>query len=226
MIHADQAFESAKVELNEQGITRCCCDANSTVPFIERGIMFGKEIVRYVWSMLLKKRKQILTQLMRELVVSTMKMISSIRRRGRLHSVMSLGQIVLDRKLVLPFYPQETFVYTFTGGTTNCITNISTVDKLYLRPNDEGGRYFVYYISTMQRSSACRVIGINKKPILMTNLITDLINKQTREEKQGIKFSGINKNTTVNDYKEQVSDSNMIAHTVSPPKSVCLQCST
>ena len=59
----------------------------------------------------------------------------------------------------------------------------------------------------MQRSSACRVIGINKKPIPMTDLIIDLINKQTKEEKQGIEFSNINKNTTVNDYEEHGSDS-------------------
>ena len=41
----------------------------------------------------------------------------------------------------------------------------------------------------------------------MTDLIIDLINKQTKEEKQGIEFSNINKNTTVNDYEEHGSDS-------------------
>ena len=80
-------------------------------------------------------------------------------------------------------------------------------DTLYLRPNDEGGGYFVYNITTIQRSSACRVIEINKKPIPMTNLIIEFINMQAKEGKQGLEFSNINKNTTVNEYEEHGSDS-------------------
>ena len=41
----------------------------------------------------------------------------------------------------------------------------------------------------------------------MTDLMIDLINKQAKEEIQGIEFSSINKNTTVNDYKKHDSDS-------------------
>ena len=48
---------------------------------------------------------------------------------------------------------------------------------------------------------------INKKPIPMTDLIIDFINKQAKKEKQGIEFSNINKNITVNYYKERGSDS-------------------
>ena len=59
----------------------------------------------------------------------------------------------------------------------------------------------------MQRSFVCRVTGIIRKPIPMTDLIIDLINKQTKEEEQEIEFSDINKNTTVNDYEERGSDS-------------------
>ena len=54
----------------------------------------------------------------------------------------------------------------------------------------------------MHRSAACRVIVINKKPILMTDLIIHIISKQAKDKKPGIEFSDINKNTTVNDYKE------------------------
>ena len=43
MIYTDQAFESSKTELSEQGINLYCCDTNSYVPFIERGIIFVKE---------------------------------------------------------------------------------------------------------------------------------------------------------------------------------------
>ena len=55
VIYADQAFESFKTEFNEQGITLYCCDTNSHVPFIKRGIRFAKKRVRYVRSILPKK---------------------------------------------------------------------------------------------------------------------------------------------------------------------------
>ena len=82
-----------------------------------------------------------------------------------------------------------------------------TLYTLYLYPNNKRRGYFVYNIATIQRSSACRVIGINEKPIPMTDLIIELINKKSKEEKQGIEYSNINKNTTVNDYKERGIDS-------------------
>ena len=92
--------------------------------------------------------------------------------------VLSPRQIITGKKLVLPSYPTGSFVYAVKDGTMNSIDNMRTFDALYLRPNDEGGEHFVYNIATMQRSSVCRVIGINKKPIPMTDLILDLINMQ------------------------------------------------
>ena len=117
---------------------------------------------------------------MRELVLSTVKMINSIRRKGRVHPVISQRQIVTGRKMVLPSYLPGTYVYAVKGGTTNSIDNIRTFAALYLRPNDKGGGHFVYNIATMQRCLACRVIGINKKPIPMTDLIIITINKQQK----------------------------------------------
>ena len=46
VIYADQAFESCKTELNEQGITLLCYDTNSHVHCIEQGIKFVKERVK------------------------------------------------------------------------------------------------------------------------------------------------------------------------------------
>ena len=88
VIYADQAFESCKTELSEQGITLLCCDTNSHVHFIERGIRFVKERIRYGRSMLPKEIKPIPTRLMQELVVLTVKMINSIRRKRGVHPVM------------------------------------------------------------------------------------------------------------------------------------------
>ena len=82
-----------------------------------------------------------------------------------------------------------------------------TFAALDLRPNDEGGGHFVYNINTMQRSSACRIIGINKKPIPMDDNVIATINKQAREELQGIEFADINMKTTVNDYEDHGDDS-------------------
>ena len=72
---------------------------------------------------------------------------------------------------------------------------------LYLRPNDEGGGHFVYNIATMERCSVGRVIGINKKPIPMTDNVIDTINKQAKEELNGIEYADINLKTTLNDYQ-------------------------
>ena len=46
VIYADQAFESCKTELSEQGIALYCCDTNYGVPFIKQGIKFAKKRVR------------------------------------------------------------------------------------------------------------------------------------------------------------------------------------
>ena len=53
----------------------------------------------------------------------------------------------------------------------------------------------------MERDSVHRVNGINKKPIPMTQIITDLINNQAKAEGQpeGIVFGDINMHTTIND---------------------------
>ena len=120
---------------------------------------------------------------------------------------MSPRQIITGSKMVLPSYPPGSYVYAVKGGITNSIDNMRTFVALYLRPNNEGEGYFVYNIVTMQKNSVCRVIGINKKPIPMTDLIIDIINKQAKEEQQEIEFSDINMRTTVNDYKECGNDS-------------------
>ena len=107
------------------------------------------------------------TRLMRELVASTVKMINSIKRKGGVHPMMLPRLIVTGRKLVLPPYSSGSYVYGVKGGTTNSIDNVRTFSVLYLRPNDEGGGHFEYNIHTIQRCSACRVIGIKEKPIPM-----------------------------------------------------------
>ena len=105
IIYANQAFESCKTKLSEQGIILYSCDTKPHVPFIERGIRFMKERVRCVRSIHPKKIKQIPARLMRELVVSTVKMINLIRRKGGVYTMMSPRQIVTGKKMVLPPYP-------------------------------------------------------------------------------------------------------------------------
>merc|ERR1712086_1076654 len=151
-VYANRAFESCKTYLSEQGITLLCCDANSHVPFIERAIRFIKERVRCVQTMLPKCIKRIPVRLMRELVMSTVKMINSIERKGGVHPVMSPRQIVTGMRMKLPPYPPGSCVYGIPGKTSNSIDNMRGFAALYLRPNDGGGGHFVYNIATMQRS--------------------------------------------------------------------------
>ena len=107
--------------------------------------------------------------------------------------MMSPRQIVTGRKLILPPYPPGAVVYAVKGDLSNSVNEIRTFDVLYLRPNADGGGYFVYNIDTMQRNLACRVIGSNKKPIPMTDLIIKVINSQASMEKApvGVEFSNI-----------------------------------
>ena len=86
---------------------------------------------------------------MRELFISTIKLINSIRRKGGVHPVMSSRQIVTGRKLVLPPYPPGAFVYTVKGDSSNSVDEMRTFDAMYLRLNDKGGGHFVYIIDTM-----------------------------------------------------------------------------
>lgn len=58
MIYADRAFESCETELSEQGIHLVCCDTNAHVQFVERGIIFVKERIWCVRSMLPSKIKK------------------------------------------------------------------------------------------------------------------------------------------------------------------------
>ena len=120
---------------------------------------------------------------------------------------MSPRLIVTDRKMILPPYPPGSYVYGVKDGTTNSIDNMRTFLALYLRPNDEGGGHFVYNIHTMQRRSACRIIGIKKKPVPMDDNVIKTINKQASEALFGVEFAGINIETTVNDYEERDNDS-------------------
>ena len=196
-IYADQAFESFKTALSEQGITLLCCDTNLHVPFIERAIRFLKERVRCVRSMLPKEIKRIPTWLMRELVMCTVKMVNSIRRKGGVHPVMLSRQIITGRRMKLPPYSPGSCIFAIRGGITNNIDHMRSFEALYLRPNNKGGGHFVYSIETMQRCSVCRVV----KPIPMTKNVIDTINKQASEEKNGIEFADINLKTTVNKYE-------------------------
>ena len=82
--------------------------------------------------MLPKKIKTIPFRLMRELVISTIKMINSIRRKGGVHPVMSSRQIVTSTKFVLSSYPPGTFVYAVKGDSSNSADDMRTFDALYL----------------------------------------------------------------------------------------------
>lgn len=80
---------------------------------------------------------------MRELIIFTIKMINSIKRKEGVHPVMSPRQIVTGRKLVLPPYPLGAVVYAVKGDSLNSIDEMRTFDALYLRPNADGGGHFV-----------------------------------------------------------------------------------
>ena len=86
-----------------------------------------------------KEDKKVLPSLMKELFTSSVDVVNFIRRKGEVCPVMSAGQIVTGRKMVIPPYPPGSYVYAVYGNHTNSIDNMRTFDALYLRPNKEGG---------------------------------------------------------------------------------------
>ena len=105
--------------------------------------------------------------------------------------MMTPRQIVTGRNLMLSPYPPGAVVYTVNGDSSSSVDEMLTFDALYLRPNTDGGGHFVYNIDTMQRNSACRVIGSNKKPIPMKDLIIKVINSQASREPAGAGRCGV-----------------------------------
>ena len=73
----------------------------------------------------------------------------------------------------------------------------------------KGGGHFVYHIHTGKRKSTCRVIGSNKKPIPMSNLVIDFINLHAgKEEKnpEGTVYQDMDGLTTVKNYNDDDSE--------------------
>ena len=126
-----------------------------------------------------------------------------------MHPVMSAGQIITGKKMVIPLYPPGSYVYAVYGNHTNSIDNMRTHDVLYLCPNKEGGGHFVYNVNTNKKNSTCRVIGSNKKPIPMSNIIIDLINLRASKEEEtpeGTVCQNMDGHTTVDNYNDDDSE--------------------
>ena len=78
-----------------------------------------------------KEDKKNISRLMRELIISTIKMINSIRRKGGVYPVMSPRQIITGRKLVLPPYQPGAVVDAVKGDSSNSVDEMRTFDALY-----------------------------------------------------------------------------------------------
>jgi hypothetical protein len=114
---------------------------------------------------------------------------------------MSARHIVTGKKLIIPPFMPGAFVYGVPGGSSNSVEKMRAFESLYLRPNDGGGGHFVYNISTKQRNSVPRIIGMAGKAIPMTNEIIKTINDQGSDEDQpdGLIFGDIDNLTTILD---------------------------
>ena len=116
--------------------------------------------------------------------------------------------IVTGRKMEVLLYPPGSCVYAVKGDTTNSIDNMRNFPGLYLRSNNEGGGHCVNSIHTIQRCSACRVVGIKKRPIPMDVNVIKTIYKQPAGELHCVGFANIDMETTSNNYEERGDDSN------------------
>ena len=140
-------------------------------------------------------------RLLMEVVYTVVQLMNAVNRKGGVHPTMSPRQIITGKKLLIPPYMPGAYVYGVPGGSSNSVEKSRTFDALYLRPNDGGGGHFVYNITTKQRNSVPRVIGIEGKGIPMTDDIINTINEQGRSEGQpdGLIFGDMDNLTTILD---------------------------
>jgi hypothetical protein len=119
-------------------------------------------------------------RLLMEVVYTVVQLMNATNRKGGVHPTMSPRQIVTGKKLLIPPFMPGAYVYRVPGGSSNSVEKSRTFDALYLRPNDGGDGHFVYNISTKQRNSVPRVIGLEGKGIPMTYEIINTIMNRAR----------------------------------------------
>jgi hypothetical protein len=190
-IEADGAFQSIKHELQTEpyNITLSTCDADRHVETVERQIRFLKERIHTV-------------RLMIEMVHRVTMLINSIPKQNRIHSILSLREIVTGRKFRCPSIKIGQYVQGHTGGS-NSTDEERSINALHIGRADNGSGHIVFKLNTKQP------VSVNCITLIPTTKATiETVNTIGEQEGQpeGIQFSDMNGNITLQDFAENDND--------------------
>jgi hypothetical protein len=201
-IEADGAFQSIKHELQAEPykITLTTCDADRHVETVERQIRFLKERIRTVRLMM--PYKKIPKRFTIEMVHRITMLINSLPKQNGIHSILSPREIVTGKKFRCPSIRIGQYVQGHTGGS-NSTDQERSVDALYIGRADNGSGHIVFKLNTKQPVSVNRIT-----PIPTTEATIETVNNIGEQEGQpeGIQFSDINGNVTLQDFAENDND--------------------
>jgi hypothetical protein len=192
-IEADGSFESIRHELQSEPyqVALSICDADRHVETIKRQIRFLKERIRSVRLMM--PYKKLPKQFTIEMVHTITKLINSLPKQNRIHSVISPRAIVIGKKFRCPTIKIGQYVQGHTGGTNS--TDIErSIDALYIGRADNGSGHSVFKLNKKQ------VVSVNRVTEISTSEATKkIVNDTSKGEGQpeGIEFSDMNGHITL-----------------------------
>jgi hypothetical protein len=201
-IEADGAFKSIKHDLQGEpyNITLTTCDADRHVETVKRQIRFLKERIRAVRQMM--PYKMIPKRFTIEMVHRVTMLINSLPKNNGIHSIMSPREIVTGKNSRCPSIKIGQYVQGHMGGT-NSTNQERSIDSLYIGRPDNGSGHTVFKVSTKQ------VVSVNRVTLIPTsdaNIQTVNDIGEQEQQPEGIQFSDLNGNVTLQDFAENDND--------------------
>jgi hypothetical protein len=201
-IEADGAFDCIKHDLQDKPyqIALTTCDADRHVETVERQIRFLKERIRAVRLMM--PYKKIPKRFTIEMVHRVTMLINSLPKQNGIHSILSPREIVSGKKFRCPSIKIGQYVQGHTGGT-NSTDQERSIDALYIGRADNGSGHVVFKLNTKQP------VFVNRVDIIpTTDTIIETVNNigEQEEQPEGIEFSNINGEITLQDFADNDND--------------------
>jgi hypothetical protein len=161
---------------------------------------FLKERIRSVRLMM--PCKKIPKRFIIEMVHRITMLINSLPKNNGIHSIISPREIVTGKKFRCPSVRIGQYVQGLTGGT-NSTEQERSINSLYIGWADNGSGHTVFKLSTKKVVSVNRVTTI---PTSKSNIQTVNDIGEQEGQPEGIQFSNLNGEVTLQDFAEKDSD--------------------
>lgn len=190
-VNGDNEFKILENEL--EGINLSTCDTNAHAPAIERTNRFLKEQTRCARSQMPFKHlpRRFIIKMNRQVTL----LMNSIPRKGGAHDAMSVRELVLRKKLLIPKCCVGEYVIGHQHAS-NSAEEPRGFDELCLGRNNNGSGHIAFKLSTKRAVSVPRCT-----PMPMTDSVIKIVNAISKEENdpEGIEFGVMFGKVTIND---------------------------